>query len=49
MIVHAIFAALVGAGVLVAGLVLLDILGIILGLVLLLPSLYLIYFWFRKI
>ncbi len=49
MIVHAIIGALVGAGVLVAGLVLLDIRGVILGLVLLLPSLYLIYFWFRKL
>ncbi len=47
MIVQGILGALVGVVVLIGGLVLLDIRLIIFGLVLLPPSLYIIY-WFLK-
>ncbi len=48
MIVQGILGALGGAAILAGGLVLLDIRLIIFGLVLLLSSLYVIYYFFKK-
>lgn len=49
MIVQGIIGVLGGVVILIGGLVLLDARLIGFGLLLLLPSLYVIYFWFRKL
>ena len=49
MIVQGIIGVLGGVAILIGGLVLLDVRLIGFGLLLLFPSLYVIYFWFRKL
>ena len=49
MIVQGIIGVLGGVAMLIGGLVLLDVRLIGFGLLLLLPSLYAMYFWFRKL